>query len=149
MNFGYYLLGSKSNCRLTKSFERFVQDYDGKIIFETHLSLQIPLLFNREGEAIQVDVVAETHEFDEFFQKLSVKKGFKMSKVIRGRAYPRRFNVTALKRKTLWKICRLASIDYCCLNHVLPPECLELGIPHGEAVRCRWTDDKKIEPILV
>lgn len=39
------------------------------------------------------------------------------------RSIPRRFDSSFVSLETKRRICKLAAIDYCCLNLQLPPEC--------------------------
>ena len=73
------------------------------------------------------------------FESIAEIVGAPKPEVIRGRSYPRRFNISRLSEKTMLKICTLSLIDFCCLNYELPPECLIESIPAGSRPRCKWT----------
>ncbi len=124
---------------LTETFERFVRDYDGLGVFDIHLSLQMPMMWNTNNNCPhKFDVIFGTKDMDTAFADLAEKVGSPPPKVIRGRSYPRRFNSSALSDATMQKICRLAAIDFCCLNFELPEPCRKESIPKGERVMCEW-----------
>jgi hypothetical protein len=71
----------------------------------------------------------------------------KKPKVIRGRAYPRRLNVSQVSDEAYQAMCRRYKEDFCCLNYALPPQCLRAK---SERVRCKWVQDgKKMEAVVV
>jgi len=124
---------------LTKSFETFVRDYDGEIVYDEHLQLQAPQLWdNSQDKMFQFDLAFDTKELDAKFHELAVRVNAPPPRVIRGRSYPRRFNTSALADVTYQKICRLAAIDFCCLNFPLPPACTLESVAKDERVMCKW-----------
>jgi len=76
------------------------------------------------------------------------------SNVTKARHRQRSFHTGALSNETLQKICRLAAIDFCCLNYKLPPVCQEVPLGNQERVLCHHfqNDDngqEQIQPVLV
>jgi len=70
---------------------------------------------------------------------------------MRGRTFPRRFNISQVSEDTQRRICRLAAIDYCCLNFPLPPACQPQNAPPGKQVYCQWVNrggSRFIEPFV-
>lgn len=146
--------------KLTWSFNQFVRDWNGYDAFDNHLTLQTPMLSSHlvEGKVRTLDMVFDTHLMEESFNKVAeIVHAPKPKSIIAGRAYPRRFNVSAIAPEVMEKICKLSSIDFCCLNYELPEFCKNL--PEGHRVACREfrvTDENKhlksqimIEPVLV
>jgi len=138
---------------LTDTFEKFVHDYDGEIPYDVHLHLQMPMIWNRTANRMQpFDLAFDTHEMGKAFEDIAADVGAPKPNIIRGRSYPRRFNVSALSDATLQKICRLAAIDWCCLNYELPEPCKRA--PPGQRVKCQYvypfgSSEKYIQPVLV
>jgi len=61
---------SKSNTELmTGSFERFVKDYDGKIVFEPHLRLQTLSLY-RSLPSLKLNQVWDVEEITPMFEQM-------------------------------------------------------------------------------
>ena len=117
---------------LTNAFETFVDGYDGETVFDQHLSPQMPFLWdNRNERPFPVQWAFQTKSIAPVFEEIALKLGLDPPKRIDARSYPRRFNITALKDETIQKICKLTSIDYCCLNIQAPPQC---------DIKCKWID---------
>jgi len=131
---------------LARRFERFLDVWDGTV-FEAHLAMQAPILSRRDdGLPIEVNFVGDTKHTKEHWEEIGRRRGVPDVKVIRGRAYPRRMNISYVSEKAYKKICRLAAIDFCCLNFELPPQCVDAG------VACKWEEmgsgEKRIVPVL-
>lgn len=98
------------------AFETFVDSYDGMNPFDVHLMAQ--------KDAIQkynIEIFADLNTIlKRVLQPLVPDKKLEY---IKGRAYPRRFNVDKIKPKTKKKICQLVKDDYCCLNLPIPYAC--------------------------
>eukprot|EP00466_Bigelowiella_natans_P012332 jgi/Bigna1/69012/fgenesh1_pg.7_\ len=134
---------SQDTGNLARRFERFIDAWDGTV-FEAHLAMQAPILSNRNtGLPFALDYLGNTKTTDSDWQQIGNKLGVMHVETIRGRAYPRRMNISYISKGTYEKMCRLAAIDYCCLNFKLPPECTNAG------VSCRWISkdgSKRIVP---
>ncbi len=137
---------SQDTGELAHRFERFVEAWDGNV-FEAHLAMQAPILTHRDGTPFKLDFIGETRHTIEHWKEVARRLGVPESsvQVMRGRGYPRRMNVSYIGKSTYERICRLAAIDFCCLNFELPPECIDSG------VSCRWEEregSKRIVPEL-
>lgn len=126
--------------KLTEAFETFVEDYDGISPFDSHLTLQMPMISSKKGFAIPFDYIMDTKNMQESLESIAHTVGAPVPEVIRGRSYPRRFNVSSLRKETIKKICKLSLLDFCCLNYEMPKECLEIDIPVGQRPRCEWVE---------
>ena len=115
---------------LLAGFERFVEAYDGLTVFDVHLKLQSALLSYDNGDPVGVDVLLNTSRAHEGWVKIGSEHGIDNMEpfMVRGRAYPRRFNVSGVSDATKRKICRLQALDYCCMNFKLPPVCTNAGV---------------------
>jgi len=136
---------------LTRAYEQFMRDWDGQV-FDMHLERQV--LYNVRRDASgrisskHLSLVFDTHKMQEAFEWLAMQKNLDHApKVIRGRAYPRRMNVSDVSDEAMQAMCRFYAIDFCCLNYELPPACL--SAPTGQRVRCRWKKDKTNEGDLI
>mmetsp|Transcript_17058 Transcript_17058/g.33286 ORF Transcript_17058/g.33286 Transcript_17058/m.33286 type:complete len:378 (+) Transcript_17058:32-1165(+) len=118
---------------LAHRFERFVKAWDGTM-FEQHLGFQAPVLSSNDGKPFRLDFIGDTKHTDEHWQQIGKHLNVPKVEVIRGRAYPRRMNITYIQTETYERICRLAAIDFCCLNFELPPQCANAG------VSCEWEE---------
>mmetsp|Transcript_19778 Transcript_19778/g.25627 ORF Transcript_19778/g.25627 Transcript_19778/m.25627 type:complete len:368 (+) Transcript_19778:120-1223(+) len=137
--------------KITRSFEKFVNDYDGYHPFDVHLNLQAPALAHKNGKIYPFDIAFDTHDMGNALKDIAKKVGAPPPEIIRGRSYPRRINTSDISPLTLRKICQLSAIDFCCLNYPLPTVCLDDEIiPIGERVRCRWIDQPSLsdEPMI-
>jgi len=136
---------SREKGELSSRFEKFVEVWDGHV-FEAHLAMQAPILSKRQtGRCHKLDFIGDTKHTKEHWEQIGQHLGVQNVKVIRGRAYPRRMNISFISTKTYERICRLAAIDFCCLNFPLPPQCEHAG------VSCRWKNiggEKSIVPNL-
>lgn len=103
---------------LDQAFEDFVMDYDGKQVFDTHLQLQHTGI-EKYGVKLYGSL---SWIMDNVLQSLVPDKELEY---IKGRAYPRRFNVNNLTDKTIEKICWLVREDYCKLNIELTKPCVD------------------------
>ena len=93
--------------------------------------MQAPILSSREGMPIHLDFIGDTKHTAEHWKQIGEELNVPNVTVIRGRGYPRRMNISYIATKTYNKICRLAAIDFCCLNFKLPPECATSGVACG------------------
>ena len=132
---------SQENGTLASRLERFVQDYNGRNIFDIHLALQVPLLSNvNDGRSLYITELHNTSNSESDWNTIAqryigeetilqnAKKNIKgdtkeSGGVIQGRSYPRRFNKTLVSDLTERRICELVLLDYCCLNFPLPSVC--------------------------
>jgi len=117
---------------LARRFEKFVESWDGTV-FEAHLAMQAPILSHSTGMPYRVDYIGDVRHMQEDWDKIGKELGVSEVSVLRGRAYPRRMNTSYVSTTTYERMCRIAAIDYCCLNFALPPQCKDSG------VSCRWT----------
>ena len=132
---------------LTRAYERFMRDWDGTV-FDVHLASQVAYAFARGGDrrasAAHISRVFDTHLIDREFRELGARVGLpKPPRVIRGRAYPRRLNVSDVSDDVFQKMCLLYAIDYCCLDYELPPACLRAA--PGKRVACRWVPRAELD----
>lgn len=147
--------GEEGLARLTRNFENFVEDFDGRDVYEIHLFLQVPFLWDKgKGRVRDIDEAFDTHHIKEGFTHIGERVGVHKVDVIHGRKYPRRFNVSGLSRKTIRKICELSSLDFCCLNYEMPEPCRALDVEPGHRVKCEWfrpnqVSEELIRPVLV
>jgi len=145
--------------KLNDAYEQFMRDWDGKA-FDMHLESQVaynmrrrPGVSNRHSSD-HLRFVFDTHSMEESFHQLAdmVHLG-KKPRVIRGRAYPRRLNVSNVSDEAFQAMCRRYRDDFCCLNYPLPKQCLR-NVPTGRRVRCKWTvpegeTEPFIEPVVI
>ena len=140
---------SQENGMLASRLERFVQDYNGRNIFDIHLALQVPLLSNvNDGRSLYITELHNTSNSESDWNTIAkryigeetilqnAKKNIKgdtkeSGGVIQGRSYPRRFNKTLVSDLTERRICELVLLDYCCLNFPLPSVCSTSGGSDG------------------
>jgi len=129
--------------KLTRAYERFMKDWDGKTVFDMHLERQVLYNVRRDasipGRATSrhLSLVFDTHKMQEAFEWLAIEKNLDHTpKVIRGRAYPRRMNVSDVSDEAMQAMCRFYALDFCCLNYELPAACVHASV--GHRVRCRW-----------
>jgi len=101
---------------LDDAFKAFVDSYDGRQVFDVHLMTQI--------SAIKKYNVKTYTDINTMFKDI-IKPLLNdhTAELIRGRAYPRRFNVDQIELKTQKKICTLVKEDYCCLGLKIPLPC--------------------------
>jgi hypothetical protein len=136
--------------QLTRSYEQFMRDWDGTV-FDMHLGSQVSYNLRRTSKngrpnANHLTYVFDTHNMDEAFQSLAQQVGLgKKPRVIKGRAYPRRLNVSDVSAEAFQTMCRIYAVDYCCLNYELPMKCL--NAPIGNRVRCRWVKEDKAQQL--
>lgn len=102
--------------KLDEAFRVFVDDYDNKNVFDVHLSNQYSIISKYDSV-----VFGDLNYIKDVILSPLVKH--KKLEYIRGRAYPRRFNVDNIDQKTIQKICELTVNDYCCLNIKIPKKC--------------------------
>mmetsp|Transcript_32372 Transcript_32372/g.39843 ORF Transcript_32372/g.39843 Transcript_32372/m.39843 type:complete len:372 (-) Transcript_32372:1131-2246(-) len=136
--------------KITRSFEKFVHDWDGVVPFDVHLMLQTPVISDSKGKIYPFDIAFDTHDMGNALKEIAHRVSAPEPEIIRGRSYPRRINTSDVSTETKQKICRLSAIDFCCLNYALPKECLrDDQIPVGERVRCRWVNKPEISDELM
>ena len=127
--------------RLTRSYEQFMRDWDGTM-FDVHLGSQVSYAFVRDPttglpSAEHLTRVFDTHNMEAEFVDLAKRLGLpKRPRVIKGRAYPRRLNVSDVSDDAFQRMCEIYAVDYCCLNYELPPACARA--PPAKRVWCRW-----------
>lgn len=143
--------------KLNDAYEKFMEVWDGTA-FDMHLDSQV--MYNvrknrakNRHDARHLAFVFDTHAMEESFEVLArmVNLG-KKPRVIRGRSYPRRLNVSNVSDRAYQAMCRIYKDDYCCLNYELPPACLRDDIPKGQSVRCKWINvngERLIQSVLV
>ena len=136
--------------QLTRTFEEFMGLWDGNP-FDNHLSLQVPSLADPiTGRISGIDMVFDTHKMEESFGEIAKRVGAAEPRIIKGRAYPRRMNVSDISAEAWRQLCRIAAVDFCCLNYPLPAQCLE----PTPAVQCRYRSagrgaaDLLVEPVV-
>lgn len=124
------------------ALRQFIQAYDAKLPFETHLRLQIPRLTNpATGRTMRLDGIYDTRDIEQAFHTLgNMVNATSDATVIHDRSSPR-LDTSMLSISEKCKICQLSAIDYCCLNYKLPAEC-------KNSVTCRWirTPSKQLGP---
>lgn len=120
---------------LTARFEQFLDDWDGKELFDNHLSLQSPLLAYPSGLTRQFIWLGEVGNLDADWKEVSSLLGFPSPTVIHGRSFPRRMNISLVTPHAKRRMCHLLALDYCCLNFPFPPECVVEG---EETLGCEW-----------
>ncbi|KAH9258286.1 hypothetical protein BASA81_003335 [Batrachochytrium salamandrivorans] len=138
--------------KLNLAYEEFMQDWDGKA-FDTHLESQVAFNLRKQPngkvDASHLDWVLDTHSMRESFALVAQRAGFSHSpKVIRGRSYPRRLNVSLVSDEAFQAMCRRYKDDFCCLNYVLPPPCLRASLPNTR-VRCQHLANGEIQALIV
>jgi hypothetical protein len=137
---------------LTRSFKQFLRDYDGRQEFDEHIRMQVHHMWDSSAkEAFHFDRVVDLKRLEQAFVDLAEAVGVagERPKLIWGRKYPRRFDVTQVTDDEIRKICTLAKVDYCCLNYELPPQCKEAS--GGQRVRCKYSTRRgrpAIVPVL-
>jgi len=125
---------------LVKHCEQFVDEWDGKTVFDNHLHLQAPLLMKPDGTPRNISYLGNVPKVQESWDEMHKLYNTPQLKAIRGRSYPRRMDIKLVSKAHTNRICQLAAIDYCCLNFRLPPECDTSG------VMCKWDEKKRIVP---
>ena len=149
------LYGSEKGASLAvQMMNQFVNDYDNELPFDIHLRLQIPHLVDpKTGRTRPLDKLLELNEnLPDALQRLSRGDSRDLEQSQVGNHRPGRnkdvLNLEALSSTARQKICKLNSLDYCCLNFELPEDCRE-----EQTVRCRWvskpslSDELLIEPV--
>ena len=136
---------------LNEAYEKFMQDWEGDA-FDIHLERQVAFNVRRqensEIDSRHLNFVCDTHAMESSFATLARNVGLeKQPKVIRGRAYPRRLNVSHVSDQAYQSMCRIYKEDFCCLNYVLPPQCLKAH-EMNTRVRCKWDGDR-LEAVVV
>jgi hypothetical protein len=143
--------------KLNDAYERFMQDWDGDA-FDMHLESQVAYNMRKNPrlgrhDASHLSFVFDTHTMEASFASLAKMVSLnKVPKVIKGRAYPRRLNVSNVSDRAFQAMCRRYRDDFCCLNYKLPPQCLRDDMLPGQRVRCKWVEmdgERLIQPILV
>lgn len=110
---------------LTRRFEHFVADYDGRDPFDVHLSLQVPFLTFATGEPLPISMLYNASTADTDWLYISRQHGADVPDdgLVHGRKSPRRFDTSLVQDATKRKICKILMLDYCCLNFELPDVC--------------------------
>ncbi|KAL7483734.1 hypothetical protein ACHAW6_009371 [Cyclotella cf. meneghiniana] len=113
---------------LTRRFESFVRDYDGRHPFDSHLRLQVAfLVYNSRstGAPLPITFLYNASEADKGWSRIASDKGIEIPQedMVYGRKSSRRFNLNLVSNDTKRKICRILALDYCCLNLELPDVC--------------------------
>ncbi|KAL3782773.1 hypothetical protein HJC23_003094 [Cyclotella cryptica] len=113
---------------LTRRFEQFVRDYDGRKPFDSHLRLQVAfLVYNSRlnGAPLPITYLYNASEADKGWSDIANDKGIEIPKedMVFGRKSSRRFNLNLVSNETKRKICQIVALDYCCLNLKLPEAC--------------------------
>mmetsp|Transcript_25583 Transcript_25583/g.48438 ORF Transcript_25583/g.48438 Transcript_25583/m.48438 type:complete len:422 (+) Transcript_25583:189-1454(+) len=125
-----------------RRFEAFVHTWEGRTVFNDHIRLQSPALADSaSGLAHPMDYIGETRSMVQAWDAIGALVGKKVEHSLssmRGRSYPRRFNTSQVSFDAQRRICRLAAIDYCCLNFPLPAACQPTNAPPGQQVYCQW-----------
>mmetsp|Transcript_8264 Transcript_8264/g.17231 ORF Transcript_8264/g.17231 Transcript_8264/m.17231 type:complete len:805 (-) Transcript_8264:117-2531(-) len=133
---------TQENGTLAARLERYAFEYDGRVPFDIHLHLQVPLLsFRGTGRTVHIDEVYNTTAAKVGWESLAKRHRVDLSApnkdggagVIQGRSYPRRFDKKYISDRTKQRICELGMLDYCCLNLPLPPPCSNLYCRLDEA----------------
>mmetsp|Transcript_12187 Transcript_12187/g.26666 ORF Transcript_12187/g.26666 Transcript_12187/m.26666 type:complete len:462 (-) Transcript_12187:766-2151(-) len=130
LNHGHFLqcneVPSIDNGNLAHRFEQFVRDYSGRDPFDVHLNLQTTsLVFGITGDPLPISVMYNATEAERGWQELASQRGVEIpdGEMTHGRKITRRINIDLVSDETKRKICRLLSLDYCCLNIELPEVC--------------------------
>ena len=135
---------------LTRSFKQFIQDYDGRLEFNPHIRTQVHQMWNTlAGEPFPFDRIVLMDTLEDAIAELARVEAQARPAPLWDHKFPRRFNVTTVTDDEVRKICRIAMLDYCCLNFELPAACKHA--PHGERVRCKYAARRgrpAIVPIL-
>ena len=135
---------------LTRSFKQFLRDYDGRLEFNPHLRVQVHHMWNTlAGEPFRFDRIVLVGALEDVIAELARAKPQERPAPTWDHKYSRRFNVTDVTEDEVRKICRIAMLDYCCLNFELPRACKHA--PRGERVRCKYATRRgrpAIVPIL-
>jgi len=129
--------------RITQMLEEFVREYDGNDVPEDHLRLQVPNLIikQKKGEKQtwmpHLDAIYDIENMDEEFTKMwmasTAYNNNTKTTTVGEHKYKRAMHINAslISLETRRKICQLSALDFCCLNHRLPPEC-------EGVVGCQW-----------
>jgi hypothetical protein len=141
----------------TDLLEMFVEDYDGKHVFDRHLNLQTSRMWSHDRNVKTMnhfDIVLETANLTAELAQLANEEGARIpEEMVKRQSSQDMLNVTAVSDATFQKICRLTARDYCCLNYVMPPACRQDDVPKGKRVLCQWVPTenggKAIKAILV
>ena len=138
-----------------RRFEAFVHLWDGRTLFNDHIRLQAPVLADvHTGAPHPLDYIGLTSEMVEAWDGIGALVGKSVDhrlSSMRGRTFPRRFNTSLVSEETQRRICRLAALDYCCLNFALPEACQPHAAPPGHQVYCQWVSRggvRHIEPLI-
>jgi hypothetical protein len=94
--------------------------------FDVHLNLQTTsLVFGITGDPLPISVLYNATEAERGWQELASQRGVEIpdGEMTHGRKITRRINIDLVSDETKRKICRLLSLDYCCLNIELPEVC--------------------------
>lgn len=138
--------------KLNLAYEEFMEDWDGGA-FDMHLESQVAFNLRKQPsgrvDASHLDWVLDTHSMEASFALAAQRAGLpRAPKIIRGRAYPRRLNVSLVSDSAFQAMCRRYKDDFCCLNYVLPPPCLRASLPNTR-VRCQHLEDGGIQAVIV
>ena len=90
-----------------------------------------------------MDFVGTVNSMNEDWSKIGQLVGHVVdpTKVMQGRSFPRRFNVTAVSKAVQQRVCQLLALDYCCLNFPLPEVCAQENFPEDHpGVSCKWVE---------
>jgi len=120
---------------LTQRFEQFLDDWDGRDLFDNHLSLQVPLMAHHSGITRNFTWLGEVGKLDADWKTAASLLTFPSPDVIHGRSFPRRMNTSTVTARAKRRICKLLALDFCCLNFPFPSQCLE---GDAEALGCAW-----------
>eukprot|EP01062_Namystynia_karyoxenos_P024962 TRINITY_DN1977_c0_g6_i1.p1 TRINITY_DN1977_c0_g6~~TRINITY_DN1977_c0_g6_i1.p1 ORF type:complete len:439 (+),score=129.73 TRINITY_DN1977_c0_g6_i1:69-1385(+) len=144
----------EGRAELTRRFETFVHEWDWRQVFDPHLVLQVPCFSwrrppyetfpaahistpTREGTASLLKFLLQ-HSDPPSQGKGTSADGKPPDWLMRvgGRSFSRRMNTSAISPEAARKICRIAAIDFCCLDFPLPPLCV--SAPEAGRVSCEW-----------
>jgi hypothetical protein len=137
---------------LTRRFEQFVADYDGRDPFDVHLSLQVPFLtIFGTGEPLPISMLynASTADTDWLYISRQHEVDVPDDGLVHGRKSPRRFDISLVRDVTNRKICEILMLDYCCLNLELPNVCKQAMNEEGniDALSCAMATQNSIRYI--
>jgi len=136
----------------TQMFEEFILSYDGRNVFNSHLSMQMPKMFrpdlklNDPPQWQTFDVVLESDRLTQDLQDLAARVGAPQPKAMVKRSSDankgRVIDFNQISDATYQHICRLFATDLCCLNYALPEACQRDDIAKGKRVMCEWVPAK-------
>jgi hypothetical protein len=136
-----------------KMLEIFVQEWDGKNVFDEHLGLQAIKLRHNNNKMFTFDDTLDSENLSEEMAQLARIIGAPVPPPVKKRSHAGEpLEVSLASEETIRKICHLRAQDFCCMNYELPEVCQKVdGI--GERVQCEWTEqsDKSlaIKPVFL